>query len=234
MFSKRGTEQLTGLLLVTLVVSVVAAIVTGLIPFVDTELTRDSLRDDLVDIADDSELWFTSTGFAIFANLISIGLAAALYLVFRGHNRSLSIFGSFGFLAAAVLELIRLSTRMALGGLAEDFVATSGAEADAIAAAARAVFLVATSLEPIGAMGIGLGIFSYGKLIVRTQALPRWIGWIGVVGGVIVPFGWLTYVQRDLFFLTVIGLVIGLVFIITTGVRLIASGTDEAGAEQAG
>ena len=164
----------------------------------------------------------------MFANLISIPLAAALYLRFRGHDRSLALIGSFGFLAAAVLELVRFTAHMALGSLALDFVVASGSEADAIAAAARAVSLVIYYSLALGPMGIALGIFSYGALVVRTQALPRWIGWIGVVGGVVAPFGWLTFVQQDLFYIGAAGLIIGLVFAVTAGVRLLASGSAEA------
>ncbi|MCH8206267.1 MAG: hypothetical protein IH956_04610 [Chloroflexi bacterium] len=54
MFSKRGTEQLTGILLVTVVVSVVVAVVTQAIPFADLDLSRDQLPGDLRDIAKDS------------------------------------------------------------------------------------------------------------------------------------------------------------------------------------
>ena len=233
MFSKRGTEQLTGVLLVTLVVGVVVALVTQAIPFADLDFSKDELRDDLIDIAKDSKLWFTSGAFAIFANLISIPMAAALYLTFRSHDRSLALFGSFGFLAAAVLELVRLTVNMALGTLAQDFAAASGAQADAYFAVARALSAVALSMDPLGSMAIALGIFAYGALIVRTQALPRWIGWIGVVGGAIVPLVWLTYIQQELIFLGFIGLIIGLFFAVTTGVRLVSRGTDDvATAEQ--
>ncbi|MCH8206266.1 MAG: DUF4386 family protein [Chloroflexi bacterium] len=160
-------------------------------------------------------------------------MAAALYLTFRAHDQSLALFGAFGFLAAAVLELVRFTAHMALGTLAQDFVAASGGQADAYLAAARAVSLVTITTATLGPMAIALGIFAYGKLIVRTQALPRWIGWIGVVGGAIVPLVWLTYVQQELIFLGFAGLIIGLVFLVTAAVRLIAGGTDDvATAEQ--
>ena len=109
----------------------------------------------------------------------------------------------------------------------------NAATAAGAAQAARGLGLVFVALSTIGPMGIALGIVSYGALIYRSRALPQWIGWTGVVGGIVVPFGWLTYLQRDLLFIMVIGLVIGLVFALAMGITLIARGTQEPAAEQA-
>ena len=106
MFTKRAIERLTGAGLLVLVAAVAVAVATG--PS-EIDFSRDAFRETLVEIDGDRALWFTSAGFAIFANLVSIALAAAWYLTFSAYDRSLAVFGSFGFLAAATLELVRLT-----------------------------------------------------------------------------------------------------------------------------
>ncbi len=223
MFSKRGIEILAGALLLATVVGVVVAIVTYPEP-IDTSI--DEVRETLVEIADDRDLFVVSISFATFANLIAILLAGALYATFRSHDRTLALLGSFGFLAAGVLELSATRGLAGLLALAQDYVSATGAETDAIVAAARAMGPVATLGFP-GATGIAIGMLAYGALVVRTQAVPRLVGWIGIVSGVVIPFGWLAFLEDDLSPILPIGLGLGLIFFLIVGGWLLARGAKE-------
>jgi hypothetical protein len=65
-------------------------------------------------------------------------------------------------------------------------------------------------------------------LVLRSGAIPRWIGIFGVLTGVIGPLGWLNYIDSSLVVLTFIGAGISLLFALLTGGWLVTKGTTEA------
>ncbi len=84
--------------------------------------------------------------------------------------------------------------------------------------------------DPAAAMsllGLAIGFLSYGLLVVTTGAVPRWIGWFGIVGGLVAPFGWLYLIEADLFGVGFIGVIVGLLFALITGLWLVLKGSSE-------
>ena len=139
MLSKRGNEYLAGALFFVLVATIVISIATN-------PLSNDTFREDargvLVDIADDRDLFILSTAFDLASNLITIPLAAMLYIVFRSHDRTLALLGSFGFLAGGVLFLTVDMVAISLVSLAQDFAAATGTQAESVLTSARAIGLI--------------------------------------------------------------------------------------------
>lgn len=80
----------------------------------------------------------------------------------------------------------------------------------------------------MGAVGIALGVFSFGLLIITTGAMPRWIGVFGILGGIVSPFFSLLFVNDDLVIVGFVGLMISLFFSLIVGGRLVMRGTSEA------
>ena len=99
MLSKRKIEYLAGALLIAMVAAVVVSITVNPI---SAQTFKEDPSGVLVDIAVDRNLFITG---AIF-DLLTIPLAAVLYLSFRSHDRNLALLGSFGFLASAMLFLV--------------------------------------------------------------------------------------------------------------------------------
>jgi len=80
----------------------------------------------------------------------------------------------------------------------------------------------------MGGTGLAIGFLSYGLIVLRTGAIPKWMGIVGVLGGIVAPFGWLLFVEIDLQYIGVIGTMIGLLFILLTGGWLVWKGSKEA------
>ena len=79
----------------------------------------------------------------------------------------------------------------------------------------------------MGAVGMAIGALSYGLLVLTTNALPRWMGAFGIAGGIVIPFGWLLFVDTDLSAIMYIGMMIALFFFLISGVWLIWRGARE-------
>lgn len=225
MLSKRGTDYLAGSLLLGLVVSVIASII--ITPLMN-ETFRDNGSELLTKIADDSGRFAAFISLDIAGNLFGLAAAVGLYMVFRSHDRNLALLGTAGFLAAAVLFLTGDMMMISLQALAQDFAAASGAAADSIFFSAQSIGLMAEATFIIGATVMSLGILSYGLIVLRTGAVPKWIGYIGVLGGVVAPFGSLHYVESSLMNIAFIGMMLALVFALLTGGWLIVKGSKEA------
>jgi len=224
MLSKRGVDYLAGGLLIALIVTFLVQI------FVDP-IGADTFKEDpagiLRAIAENQTQIVVSTAFAIAGNFILILFAAALYLTFRAHDRNLALIGSFGFLAAGVLFLTIDLVVISLYTLSESFTQASGAQAESILNSASAVGLMADPAAAMSLLGLAIGFLSYGLLVVTTGAVPRWIGWFGIVGGLVAPFGWLYLIEADLFGVGFIGVIVGLLFALITGLWLVLKGSRE-------
>lgn len=225
MLSKRKIEYLAGALLIAMVAAVVVSIAVNPI---SAQTFKEDPSGVLVDIAVDRNLFIASTIFHLLSNLLTIPLAAVLYLAFRSHDRNLALLGSFGFLAAAMLFLMSDMILVSLAPLAQDFFVASGQQADSVLSSATAIGLMLDAAVAMGAVGIALGVFSFGLLIITTGTLPRWIGVFGILGGIVSPFFWLLFVNDDLVIVGFVGLMISLFFSLIVGGRLVMRGTSEA------
>lgn len=223
MFSKRGLDYLAGALLVAMVATIVVSISTSQTP----DTFREDARGVLQDIVEDRDLFIVSIAFDLASNLILIPMAAALFLVFSSRDRALALLGSVGFLAAGLLFLVVDMVAIPMISLAEDYAGATGAQADSILHAARAIGLMTDVAIAMGAVGFALGALSYGLLVLTTNALPRWMGVFGIAGGIVTPFMWLLFVDTDLVAVGYIGLMIVLFFTLITGAWLIWRGAEE-------
>ena len=227
MFSKRRNEYLAGGLLLALVAATVGSIATSPIA---VDSFRSGAINVLEDINGDRDLFFISTSLDIVGNFVAVILAVALYAVFRRHESTLAILGTVGFLTASIVFMVSDMLLLSLASLSQQFFAASGAQADYVLASAGAITPMLDTAIPMGATGAGIGLFCYGLLAVVTGAIPRWIGAFGILGGVVAPFGWLLFANGELVLISYIGLMIGLLFALFSGLWLIVRGTTEAAA----
>lgn len=225
MLSKRHIEYLAGALLIAMVATVVVSIAVNPI---SAQTFQEDPSGVLTEIAVDRNLFIISTIFDLLSNLITIPLAAVLYLAFRSHDRNLALLGSVGILASAMLFLTANMIMIALAPLAQDFFVATGQQKDSLLSSASAVGLMLDAAVAMGAVGLALGVLSYGLLVITTGALPRGIGVFGIVGGIVSPFYWLLFVADDLAAVGFVGLMISLFFTLIVGGRLVMRGTSEA------
>jgi len=225
MLSKRGVDYLAGGLLL-------ATVVTLIVFFVTNPISAGTFREDpagvLRDLAENQTQFVVSAFFFIAQSFIAIPLAATLYMAFRAHDRNLALIGSFGFLVAGVVNLTVAMIFISAESLSDGFAEASGAQAETILNSALAVGFMADAGTIMGMTAVGIAVLSYGLLVVTTGALPRWIGVIGVLGGLVAQFGWLMYAENDLVGIGGTGLLIGLLFALVAGSWLVLKGSSEA------
>jgi uncharacterized protein DUF4386 len=73
-------------------------------------------------------------------------------------------------------------------------------------------------LTAFAALGIGIAVFS--RSLAWSQAVPRWLAWLGLTSGTLLCSSWLTFINELLFIPFFIGGVLSLVWLITIGIRL--------------
>lgn len=205
MFSKRTIERLAGALLVA-----------GFVAFLGHGLTLST-----VGIGHTTILLVLMYGFLIILS------ATPLYLTFRSHERTLALFGAFGLAAHGLFVVLVCALILAQFSFEREFAATSGAEADAVAAVGRALELTMDKIRTSAFLFLALGLAPLGVLIACSGAVARWVGWLGAVAGILGFLGvFAFYVGGPASMLYVIFLMFGFIFIL--GVRLLARATRQA------
>ena len=227
MLSKGGIERIAGILLLLLPVFVIVSIVTKV--EIDTDI--DEFRGSLQDIANDSGRHLIGVSFALIADLLAVALAGAFYLVFRSHERSLALLAAFGFLAMGLMFAVEEMSGFALYSLAKQFETAVNPAADSIVTSALAIALIGEFAHEIAITFFGLAVLLSGVLIVRSGAVHRLIGWPAGLGGFLMLFHWLRFLQEDRIFIARVGLIGTLIFFLLTGIWLLLRGTQETATE---
>lgn len=218
MLSKSTIERITGILFFVIVPVMIVTAITD--SGIDTRV--DEFRGSLTDAADEEAQNFVSGGFGFVMSVLFVATAAALYVTFRSYERFISLLSAFGFLAAGVSFSVAMAADLAFTELASEFGDTSGIDADQIVPAARATALASDWSLLSGFAFFGLGLLALGVLIVWRQPLPRWLGWLAAISGVLIAVGGPTWI------LLMLGLLLGFVWLIVAGGWLAWRGTSEA------
>ena len=115
---------------------------------------------------------------------------------------------------------------------AQEYAETSGAEADAVAIVAGTLLVFLFRVQGVTWIFFGLGLVPLGILIARSGAVARWVGWMGVVSGILGFFGGVVMLYQiamgGLANLMGIAFFSPFVFILILGVRLLVRETREA------
>ncbi len=153
--------------------------------------------------------------------------SAALYQVFKAHDRMLALFGLVGVLTAGLLITVAALFQFAAFFLARDFV-DGVADAGALASTARAVAVLSNISFITGLTMLGAGMLPLGVLMIRTGAAPRWLGYWAVVSSILMLAGWIAYISDAAFTVPAIGAVLAVLFFLALGTWLLRRGTPEA------
>lgn len=230
MLSKGAIERITGVLFLLLLVSIILSFTVG-IDEIDTE--RDKFREQLLEIVDDKDRYTAGLGFDVFANFLTVPIAALLYLLFRPHHRSLALVGTLAFVAAAATFMVNDMAAFALKSQAEDFVAASGTQADSIESSARAMALAGEAASALGETFIVMALLAFGSLFILSGAVPRLLGGLTVISSALILFFWLDPLSDGFEVVAIIGFIGQLLFMLLFGGWLLLRGTEEVSAEQA-
>ncbi len=224
MLDKSSTERITGVLFILLFLILAIGIVTGT---TQLDFERPDVRKSLQDVIDNQELVITSSAFMLAGALLMIVSAAALYRLFGGHDGFLALIGLAGMLSGGVMLVTSVTSSFGAFFLARDFV-DGVADADSLAMTARAIALAASALFLAGLTALGAGMTALGALMVRSRAVPGWLGWWAVLSGVLMLAAFIIVnTANALSVIPGIGAILFVVFFLVLGIRVLARGIPE-------
>jgi len=186
--SRRAAERITALLLILYTLAVAVAVTARVSSGVDQETAAESVRMLAVNYG-----WavaaYTAGLIAAFALTV---LAALIGPVFRPYEPTLAGISAFALLGAAFFG--GLGT---ISGLALASEYSGGLPAQAGYLPGDGGMAAYAALEPLRALAgqvgftfSGLALLSLGGMMALTGALPRWIGWLGLLVGALMFFIW--------------------------------------------
>ena len=184
--------------------------------------SRLCIEESLIDIKDNEGLYVTGFALDMASNVVGVALAAAVYLLFRGRDRVLALVAFAGLLAATGTFMMVDVGGLTLHRLADDLVeGGAGGAGDAeVLELARTVAWMTAYTAGVSFTFLGAALVVLGALLVRSplsggateaaSTIPRWVGWLAVVSGLLTLLFWLAAIDEALFLIAAIGLIGGL------------------------
>ena len=219
MLSQSTIERTCGVLLVVLAVAVVATAAMG-----SRFETHDrSFQEALHQVADDSGIFRVSLVSSFVAGLTGLVLASTMYFAYRGHDRSASLLGAVWLLAFGAAMAGASVAGSAVLHMANQFSDVGAANGLAIATSARPVHILRESSGIVAVtVFLPLATLTFGALIVRSRAVPAWLGWPAVVAGAGMLLFWVPNVG---WFIFILGTPLALLWLVVLGGWMLVRGT---------
>ena len=183
--------------------------------------------DSLQMIAQNQALYLTSMYASVISNALLAGLAAGLYSTFRIYQPDLARAGAFLLLATAVVSMVAAVAGLALASLAQEFVGVTGNQENSLASSAQAVEVFRAYAGRTGFTFSALSLLAFGGPISWQGPIPKWLGWLGILVGVMMLLIW----SESATLLHRIGGTGYLVWLAITGGWLVLRGTRHVGTE---
>jgi hypothetical protein len=219
----RVVERLVGGLLVLYMIGVAVQVATRTASN-DSQIV---FSDSLQMIAQNQALYLTSMYASVISNALLVGLAAGLYSTFRIYQPDLARAGAFLLLATAVVSMVAAVAGLALASLAQEFAGVTGNQENSLASSAQAVEVFRSYAGRTGFTFSALSLLAFGGLISWQGPIPKWLGWLGILVGVMMLLIW----SDSAALLHRIGGTGYLVWLAITGGWLVLRGTRHVGTE---
>ena len=194
MFSKIAIGQLCGFLFLFILLTTMLSEFMAGAPF-DAESVPNTLRT----VTEGGRKFRASIVVDLISHVSIVALAGALYLAFSPHNRSLAFLGTLWRVAEGTIIAFNELNNIVLLAVAQKFVSATGAEAVALEVMGRTLILAEDWGYKIGLVFFALGSLLYGILFVSSGAVPRALGWWGVIASILAAAGvWLNLINPNL------------------------------------
>ena len=229
MSSKKRVERLSGTLLILMVVTSIMAVIFASGVGTDYNVPANEVGTVLELVADNQSLHFAEIGFDLASFVILVALSGSLYLVFTSHHRLLALLGTLGLAAGGMILAVHDIFWFVFTSIANDFVSASGSQVEVLLEMGRITMLTANWGLSVGITFMGMGMLAYGVLMIRNKVVPRALGWLGAVSGVLLFTGtWLPRFDVNLYTVWVALSAPLLLWEIGLGLWLLIKGTKQA------
>ncbi len=179
--------------------------------------------DWIADIDDAGNLFFAGAWLIIATTLVGAVALVGLYEVLKDAGPVMivaPIVGVVGLVLVTISHLIPIA-------LAYEFVPGYVAADDAAKASLAVTFDTFANLSLIlnytgNALGWGVAVPLFALAILKTRALPRWIGWVGLVAAVFAGWlGLLSQASSVIEGISIIGFLAFFVFMLSAGIAIL-------------
>lgn len=123
--------------------------------------------------------------------ILIIFLGPSILMTFLPHGRSSSYLSAFLISATGIIYLLFTANCFNILYIVNEYLASPDAADSFLPSLAFNLFITRTHLQLIAYTLTGISAIVLGSLIARTGYLPRFIGWMSILGGLIyLAFGW--------------------------------------------
>lgn len=188
---RRGVERLAGVNGLLISFLVVSAIFTGL----DIRPEWINIQEDLAYLGENLER-LSLNNRVWFLNSILIILFGPLVLIsFIPYGRSTAYLAAFLISATGMLYLIFAINGLNMIHLIRDYAGTEAGDRRIIEGLTFHILISKVNLQLAAYSLAGVSSLILGLLIIRTGLIPKFIGWMGILGGLI--YGGMGWVSTD-------------------------------------
>ncbi len=186
---KRGVERLAGVIALLISFLVVAAIFTSL----DIYPEYINIHEDLSYLGENLDRLLLNTWIWFLNSILIILLGPLILMSFLPYGRSSAYLAAFLISTTGILYMIFSANSHDLIFLVKDYLKSAGSETDIMASLAYKIMVSKSNLQLAAYTLAGLSSMILGLMIASTGHLPRFIGWLAIVGGLIyASFGWIS------------------------------------------
>jgi hypothetical protein len=222
--SNAGICRLTGALaLLFLIPTVLSGVVA--VPLVD-----DDVANTLREISNNSTGHRASLVLDWVSYIAMIGLAGSLYVLFQSRQKALALLGTLFLVSASSVLIVHDMINMALTSVAKLSVTAGAEEAVALQAIGASMITTAKWGVSTGFTCFAVGTLLYSALMVISGALPRALGWLGIVASVLTMGTWLPRIDDGLDPFAMALFVPMILWLLGIGFWLLLRGTNDAAA----
>jgi hypothetical protein len=180
-------------------------------------------REWIADVEGASDLFFVGAWLLIFGGLTALVALVSFYDVLRDAGPVMIVAPIAGVVGMTLVTISHVLPVSMAYELVPGYTEATGATQAALAVTADTLASLCLLTNYVGnALGWGVAVPLYAIAVLKTTALPRWIGWVGLVAAVFA--GWLGLLAPAwsvLEGLTSIGFVAFFVFLAGMGVAIL-------------
>jgi hypothetical protein len=185
---KRGVERLAGITALIISFLLVVAILTAL----DIKPEDINIHEDLAYLGEHVERLRLNTLIWFITAIIIILFGPLILMSFLTYGRSSSYLAAFLISTTGILYLIIAINGFNLIQLIAVYLDSSGEDIDRMASLLYLILITRSSLQLAAYSLVGISSIILGLLIASSGLLPRLIGWVAILGGLIyASFGWI-------------------------------------------
>jgi hypothetical protein len=217
-------QRLTGVALVLTALAVVLGALFG-DPTIESHDDREKFVEQVENAADRIPVVYAFQVVEVVSGFLTLAAGLGLYLLLRELARVPALAGLLLFAVSCVFETGRAFVGAGMIRAADDYtgggLAGIGGGSEDVLALIRvlAVLHFGYFLAAFASLGMGAAAFAYG-LAWSTRMTPRWLGWLGLVTGVLLLLTPLAVTTDILFLPFFLGALLTLLWLLAAGLSL--------------